>query len=347
MNASPSMPSPVIEHPSGSAAPGSSRRIDTLDWTKGLLIICMVVYHGINYSAFRPLAFQFLAFLPPSFILITGFLAGQVYAAKYDLGTWKPYLRLATRGFKLLLVFTILNLVHCIAIKRGIFEGVGEFAARATSIFLSGNGRTGIFEVLLPIAYFLLLAPVLLWLRSRASGSITGCAAAFFLLCLALERSGNAMKNLDFLSVGFIGMAFGLIPMQTIDRLATKWVPILLLYAVYRLCSHFFGETYSVQIFAAIISVLLLYCCALHLRMGGWFQQQMVVLGQYSLLGYLVQIAVLQGVVKVLGGRPQHVAGVFAVCVMTAIATWVIVKTVHQSRRKSRIVDAGYKTIFA
>jgi hypothetical protein len=322
-------------------------RIDALDWTKGSLIICMVIYHGINYSAFRPLAFKFLAFLPPSFILITGFLVGQVYAAKYDLDTWKPYLRLATRGLKLLAVFAVLNFARCVALEHSLLGGANEFAIRASSIFITGNGREGIFEVLLPIAYFLLLAPVLLWLRARASGSITGCAVALFLLCVALEGSGNEMKNLDFISVGFIGMALGLIPMPTINRLATKWAPILLLYVAYRLCSYFFGDTYSVQIFAAIASVLLLYCCALHLRMDGWFGRQTVVLGQYSLLGYLVQIAVLQGVVKVLGGRPQHVAGVVVVCVLTAIATWIIVRTVHHFRRKSRMVDISYKSVFA
>src|ERR1039458_3410046 len=70
---------------SSAVLPVASTRIAALDWTKGALILFMVAYHAINYSAFRPLAFRYLAFLPPSFILITGFLVGQVYAAKYDL----------------------------------------------------------------------------------------------------------------------------------------------------------------------------------------------------------------------------------------------------------------------
>src|SRR6267378_5642012 len=124
-------------------------RIDALDWTKGSLVVLMVIYHAINYSPFRPLAFRFLGFLPPSFILITGFLVGQVYATKYDLTTWRPYLRLAIRGGKLLLLFMGLNLANCVLLEHNIYDGMQEFADRSQTIFLSGNGRAGIFEVLL------------------------------------------------------------------------------------------------------------------------------------------------------------------------------------------------------
>src|SRR5581483_6481535 len=250
-------PSPVVAR--------SSTRIEALDWTKGALIVCMVIYHAINYSAFRPLAFRFLAFLPPSFIFITGFLVGQVYAAKYDLGTWKPYARLAIRGIKLLLLFTFLNFARCVLLEHSLVGGVDNFSARLNSIYLSGNGRAGIFEVLLPIAYFLLLAPALLWFRSRIRGSTILCATAVFCLCQALEMNGQPLKNVDLLSVGVIGMAFGLVRIQTIDSLATKWFLVLFFYLLYRLCSYFYGETYPVQTFAAAVSVLLLYCCALHM----------------------------------------------------------------------------------
>src|SRR3954471_1262204 len=88
-----------------------STRITALDWTKGALIVCMVVYHAINYSAFRPLAFRYLAFLPPSFIFVAGFLVGQTYASKYDLSRTAPYRRLIVRGLKILILFTVFNLL--------------------------------------------------------------------------------------------------------------------------------------------------------------------------------------------------------------------------------------------
>jgi hypothetical protein len=327
--------------------PRPASRIEALDWTKGALVLCMVVYHAINYSAFRPMAFRFLGFLPSSFILIAGFLVGQVYAAKYDLKTWKPYLRLAVRGFKLLVLFLVLNVAYCIILERNFLYGIMEFADRSNAIFLSGNGREGIFEVLLPIAYFLLLAPALLWLRSRVSGAIIFCAAGIFLLCVALEMNGLFYKNLSLLSAGLLGMACGLIPMASTDRFACRWLPVLGVYAFYRLCSYFVGEIYVVQMLGALISLTLIYTCALHLDCASTFGRQMVLFGRYTLLGYLVQIPLIQIIVSIFGGKPDHWLGVSVVTVVATVLLFFIILAVHELRRRSRFIDLSYKSIFA
>ena len=263
------------------AASRPSRRIDALDWTKGALIVLMVIYHAINYSAFPSLAFQLLAFLPLSFLLITGFLVGQVYAAKYDLKTWRPYTRLAIRGSKLFLLFAFLNIAYCIALRRSLSGGMAEFLFRSKAIFLSGNDPAAIFEVLLPIAYFLLVAPVLLLFRSRTSSFIAFCSVVLILVCLGLEISNRPLRNVTLLSIGVMGMAFGLIPIQTIDRLAYKWVPVLLLYLMYRVLSYNFGEPYAIQALASVVGILVLYCCALHQNLSASLHRQMILFGQY------------------------------------------------------------------
>jgi hypothetical protein len=334
--------------PASAVLPVASTRIAALDWTKGALILFMVAYHAINYSAFRPLAFRYLAFLPPSFILITGFLVGQVYAAKYDLRTWKPYMRLAIRGFKLFLIFLVLNIVHCILLERGVADGLWEFGGRSAAIFLSGNGREGIFEVLLPIAYFLMLAPLLLWLRSRGPRFVALCAAGVFLICLLLELNGKSSKNLGLLSAGTLGMTLGLISLDLLDAFARgRLILTLFLYSAYRLCSFLWGETYPVQMFGATVSVLVLYCCAVRLHTEAWPGRQLVLLGQYSLLGYLAQIALLQAVIKIAGGKPQHSAGVIIVALPTAVFLFILIKALHVVRRRSRISDLAYKAVFA
>jgi hypothetical protein len=318
-----------------------------LDWTKGALIVCMVVYHAINYSAFRPWAFRYLAFLPPSFIFITGFLVAQVYAARYDLDTWKPYARLAMRGLKLLILFVSLNVVHCIVLEKGLVDGLWEFADRSEGIFILGNGRTGIFEVLLPIAYFLLFAPILLWVRSRNSAAIPVTTLVIFLLTQLLEIRGVSSKNLALLSAGFIGLAFGLIPMRYIERFARRWTPALLMYAAYRFCSLHWDERYAVQMFGAVATLLLIYCCALSLEAIPGIMSAVVRLGQYSLLAYLAQIALLQGVVKIMGGRPTHWSGVVLAGVATAGLLHVVVIASDYARRTSRAADKIYRAVFA
>jgi hypothetical protein len=307
----------------------------------------MVAYHAISYSAFRPVAFRYLAFLPPSFILITGFLVGQVYATRYDLRTWKPYLRLAVRGGKLLLLFVLLNAVHCVALERSLADGLGEFADRSSVIFISGNGREGIFEVLLPIAYFLLLAPGLLWLRARASAAVALGALLLVGGCVTLEMSGHSSKNLFLLSAGFIGLALGLLPMQWVDRVARMWFPAFLLYALYRFCIYRFGEAYAVQMCGAAVSVFLLYSCALQLRTDSWLGRQVVMFGKYSLLGYLAQIALLQVVVRMAGGKPSHLPGVMLVALVTAGLLFLVIRSANSLRQKSFPVDVVYRAVFA
>jgi hypothetical protein len=337
----------AAEIPRSPAASMAPARIEALDWTKGALILCMVAYHAINYSAFRPLSFRYLAFLPPSFILITGFLVGRVYASKYDLHTWRPYARLLERGAKLLVIFVVLNVLYFIASERSLVDGLGEFGDRALAIFGYGNGRNAIFEVLLPIAYFLLLAPALLWARGRFRSSPLAVAGLVFLLCVALDLRGISIKNLVLLSAGIIGMAFGVFRNQGLNGLAGRWWPALVGYLAYRLSSYYFGERYPVQMFGATSSVFLLYCCAVHCNLGSWVGDQVVFLGRYSLLGYLLQIALLQALVVVCGGKPNHWTGVLAFSCSTAVLLILLVRGVDHLRKRTRLADLCYRTIFA
>ena len=322
-------------------------RIDGLDWTKGALIVCMVIYHAINYSAYRPWAFKFLGFLPTSFIMITGFLVGQVYTAKVGQEAPKIYLRLATRGLKLLALVTGLNIANLIAIEHGVEDGLWEFGARAQELFLTGNGRIGVFEILIPISYFLLIAPLFVWLHSLNRLVVPIVATGLFFLCTFMEIQGLVYKNFSFFSVGVLGMAIGVIPMTTIDSFARRIGRIAAIYGVYRVCSYLFEERYPVQTFGATASILLLY--ALWVRTDGTsgVGKQMITFGKYSLIGYIGQIAVLKILVAAIGGKPQTI---FGVCLLTLAAltlTVAIIAVIHQLRERSNLANVLYKAVFA
>jgi hypothetical protein len=326
------------------AAPKMVQRLDALDWTKGFLVILMVVYHAINYSAFRPLAFKHLAFLPSSFIFITGFLVAQVYTIKYDLSTWKPYLRLAVRGARLLALFLFLNVCYRILHARDFLDGLEDFADRAGSILISGNGREGIFEVLLPISYFLLLAPALLWLRSRAAWAITIVAAVIFILCLELERSGHFSKNLSLLSAGFLGMAVGQVPQDWVRRFARQWTMVLGSYIAYRLSTYLLGEIYPVQMLGAFATLGLIFWLASHLDSEFWPNRQMFFLGKYTLLGYLLQIPLIQ--LLVFRGKPGNWGGVIVVILAATFIEYFVILGIHRSRKRFWLAEKTYGLIF-
>jgi hypothetical protein len=341
------MPLAEVEARHSPAERSAVSRIGSIDWVKGALVVFMVVYHAMNYSAFRPLAFKFLAFLPPSFILIAGYLVGQVYITKYDLSSLKPYVRLALRGTKLLLIFTLLNLGYRLLSAPSLFDGWDEFCTRAGITFISGNSRASIFEVLLPIAYFLLLAPMLLWFRFRVRSFISVTAVCCFVGCVLLQARGSEYKNLELLSAGIIGMALGAIPIQSVDRVARNWLVVLAVYLGYRMLSYAFGDTYALQMIAAAVTVLLLYSIALHLGDDPWISQQLILLGRYSLLAYLVQIGLLQVMVRIMHKKAGHSWEVVGLVIATVLSTYAVVLFVHKLRKLSLMAGVAYNVVFA
>src|ERR1700734_281432 len=117
------MPSQIESQPNRSAVqrldaePTTSspkpQRISALDFTKGALVLIMVLYHWINYFIGPQWEYyQYLRFLTPSFIFITGFMISHVYLSKYDAADPRLPKRLFTRGLKLLGIFVVLNVAR-------------------------------------------------------------------------------------------------------------------------------------------------------------------------------------------------------------------------------------------
>ena len=87
-----------------------AQRISALDFTKGALVLIMVLYHWINYFiGLQWPYYRYLRFLTPSFIFVTGFMISNVYLSKYDAADPRLSKRLFTRGLKLMAVFLALN----------------------------------------------------------------------------------------------------------------------------------------------------------------------------------------------------------------------------------------------
>src|SRR5277367_1026838 len=95
------------------ASAPKAQRISALDFTKGALVLIMVLYHWINYFIGSQWEYyRYLRFLTPSFICVTGFMISNVYLSKYDASDPRLPKRLFTRGLKLLAVFLVLNLAR-------------------------------------------------------------------------------------------------------------------------------------------------------------------------------------------------------------------------------------------
>ena len=324
-------------------------RLAYLDMTKGILVILMVVYHSLNYTNQYHLGFRYLSFLPPSFILITGFLLSTVYAPRYKAGDRRWVGRLLIRGIKLLALFTGLNIVAQFVRSPAYGQSVGveEFFQQWQSVYLLGSGGfAAAFEVLLPIAYLLLLGPVLLALAHQQSLFLTLVTASIVVICAVLDHDGRAIANLNFLSAGVLGMLVGWFVPNPAMLGRYVWIP-LLAYVGYFPLSVAKGYIYIVQLIGACVALALICGLSLRFAAGGWWQQRIMRIGQHSLLSYIVQIAILQVLSRYIGRPPPLSADGLALFLITLALTILIVEFTEWIRNRSTGVEKLYKAVFA
>ena len=99
--------------------PTDFSRDTAIDFTKGALVLFMVLYHWLNYFVGpQGQYYDYLRFLTPSFIFITGFMISQIQLRRYENSGRSLSKRLFVRGLKLLLVFLVLNALVYAAFSR-------------------------------------------------------------------------------------------------------------------------------------------------------------------------------------------------------------------------------------
>lgn len=330
--------------------PPGADRIGSIDFTKGVLVIFMVVYHALNYSAWRTVPGKFMGFLPPSFILITGFLLTNVYTVKYQAGNWSLYRRLLIRGFKLVLIFTVLNVLGNAVVAQnynGQRLSLVGFFGDWQAVFVWGNAPKASFEILLPIGYLLLAAPLLLRAHFSSPAITLGLALMLFVGCSILEQAGVPWSHLSMLGVGVIGAAAGAIPLARVNEmLLRRWSVVVVAFGVYWMCRIVWGQIYPVQVFAACVSVPLIHAVAIRMDTNARLTQEVNRLGRYSLFSYIAQIAILQVLRRVDAYDESAVVAVVCMGVGTLVATWGAVCLVEVFRRRSRWIEGGYRAAF-
>lgn len=327
----------------------SSPRLAALDIGKGLFVLTMVFYHSLNYSSEYFLAFRYMSFLPPSFIFITGYLVIALYPARYAENRRKMYIRLIGRGVRLVLIFTLLNLGGLALVKRlHPLDVLAIMRDNAFDIFVIGSGRSAIFEVLLPIGYFLVLSPVVLALHAWGRWPLLLAAVLGVAGTLVLNRSGYSPENLNLLMAGVLGAATA--PFVGLGQLAGGRVRLVALgvaFVAYELVGLKWGHVFEVQLLGATLAVFFALAVGQCVLVQPWVVRRVVVLGQYSLLAYILQIAILQVILRIVGRpAPWSLPFYFWMAVTTVLMTLAIEATVRL-RRSSPVSDRLYRAVFA
>lgn len=335
-----------------------AQRIPALDFTKGALVLIMVLYHWLNYFyGPRGDVYRYLRFLTPSFIFITGFLVSNVYLSRYGVTDPRLPWRLVQRGLKILGVFVGLNVIRTLMLPLAAQDQL--FAEHSSirsllDIYVVGTNLGGgqakavAFYVLVPIGYLLVLSALLLVGARFYRYFFHFVFAFFFLSVVALDRNGTSSVNLQLLTIGLLGVILGYIPIERINRFVKHPYLLVAAYLCYVWAITVWNVVYPLQIVGVCLSLMIIYLLGAAGGQPGKVRNIVILLGRYSLLGYIAQIAVLQLLHQAILHTNLDAFSALGGSFCAAVAlTILVVAATDRARRGIGTVDWLYKAVFA
>jgi hypothetical protein len=348
-------PVPRVAAPRTASAP-KTQRISALDFTKGTLVLIMVLYHWINYFVGPEWEYyRYLRFLTPSFIFVTGFMISNVYLSKY--ATDDPHLskRLFIRGLKLLAVFLVLNLARIYimpALGTGVVPQNLLDVRNMFIIFVSGNapvvgGKLMSFSILVPISYLLMISGVLM-LPFKFYRHTFHAVCAFFLMSIVVcGFVGVESPYLELITIGMIGVLSGFVPIAAINDFVRHPYMLAFAYVCYTVAITIWNVPFALQMVGVPLSLMVIYLVGISRSDDGKIRGEIVLLGKYSLFGYISQIAILQ----VLAASLRHANFGFLLLSVSFVAAFALtiisVEAVDRLRARVARIDKLYRTVFA
>jgi hypothetical protein len=335
-------PRPVV-----SGRSSSTKRISSLDFIKGVLVLVMVLYHWMNYFVQGQAFYRYLRFLTPSFIFITGFITTQIYLSRYEISGSNLSRRLIHRGLKILAIFVVLNAGRSLLVERSIsLSSAALIGTYVTGNIPEGNEKAAAFNILVPISYLLFLLSLLLVLARRWKYIVPAVCLLLFISVLVLNSFGSKSGYVELLSLGLLGASVGYVPMRKIESLAKYRLVITAGYLCYLGALSVWGEVYVLQVIGVCLSLAVIYL--LHGADGGSdrIRQNIALLGRYSLIGYIGQIAILQAIRFGVREIRLDVIGQSVALVAAILLTLLMVWIVDQLRAKAVGVDRVYVALF-
>lgn len=327
-----------------------------LDFTKGALVLIMVLYHWINYFLVG-MDNRYLRFLTPSFIFITGFLISNVYLSKYGASDPKLPRRLVQRGIKILAVFAALNLLRYALTSSGNVRGQLTSSLPTVDtlfdMFVVGSGLGGgeakllAFSILIPIGYLLLLAAfVLLFARFYAYSFHVVCGISV-LSVFILSFQEITSSNLELISIGLLGVVAGYCPLEKIDASVQHPYFLGFAYLLYLGAITYWNILYPLQVVGVFLSLAIIYLVGRDRGNRGPIKRCIDLLGKYSLFGYIAQIAILQVLRRAAIRLPSIELALALSFLLAFVLTISCVELMDRMRAGSRAVDKAYKAVFA
>ena len=334
-----------------------STRDTAIDFTKGALVLFMVLYHWLNYFVgTQGQYYDYLKFLTPSFIFITGFMISQIQLRRYQSSGRSLSKRLFVRGAKLLGLFLVLNALAYAALSRVQvpFSLWGKsLLGFSWAAFVVGTSRAAdgeksvIFNILVPIAYLLIVSAGVVGFTRRVKSAFY-CTLGVLIAAIILIRFWD-LDNLylDLLMVGVLGVVSGFARSQQIAFVVGRPYLLTVLYCLFLAVITMWGVPLPLQIASVILTTALLYTAGSQSARPGAARRRTILLGKYSLLAYIAQIAILQGLRRIPFLSQHGIGAALGALLLCVLLTVMIGEAVDFARPKSKIANDLYRLVFA
>jgi peptidoglycan/LPS O-acetylase OafA/YrhL len=341
----------------GTANSPKGRRIPALDFTKGSLVLIMVLYHWLNYfSGMQWAYYRYLRFLTPSFIFITGFMISNVYLSKYAAADPRLSMRLLTRGLKLIAIFLVLNLSRIFVIPllgTGFLVQNPLDLGNIFAVFVSGNlpaagGKLVSFSILVPISYLLMFSGALMLpYRLYKYTFHLVCVLLLLSIFIILGLTGARSYNLEFITIGMLGVVTGFMPIEAINDFVRHPYALAFAYMGYAIAITIWDTPFLLLTVGVLLSLAVIYLVGTRDSESGTTRSEVILLGKYSLFGYISQVAILQ----ILSAGFRRVSLGFTALAVSFLAAFALtiasVELMDRARTRLAGVARLYKAVFA
>jgi len=334
----------------------NAERDPSLDFVKGLLVLGMIAYHaGVSFipdTRVRSILLDgLLNFVSGSWVFICGLIITTHYHSRFQTEARDVSIRLWVRAVKLILLFSVLNLLVILLGVRPSSELLNH--TTLAKVFIHGDGKLSSFGILLGIGYVLLLGPLFLAFR------MTGVAVSIMAIVTEeyLVQTGHVIPgNYWIVLCGLAGMTIGATIWPSFVKVICviphkRWMLILMALSAV-------GAYYAVSIGWSVnrghLPVYLWgvagVLAALYLS-HGWFVSMPTIngwlrlVGRYSLISYLFQMALFR-----LALSAQSFLAValpyWWMFVIVVLMVSVMISLLDREIRKNVIFQKSYQLVF-
>jgi hypothetical protein len=331
------------------------KRDEIFDFIKGILVIGMVVYHSLNYfTTGYSVIYDYFSFVARGFILLSGFMCGAIYYSKFQKDRYYVLKRLPIRAFKLISIFLIINISIGMLAGRmgsGNSDAANSILAWTRITLLEGAPYLSSFEILVPIAYVLLISP--LFFHKTGFGINLIYVIIFSYMAFSLFDI-DLSYNLNCLLIGIGGISIGLVYTRInkyLDNIYLRSglaVFLTIIYVILIPMGFDIRQNILITFVYICIVIFNLYSLGRLLNLKKCFSSKIIIIGRYSLFLYIGQIVILHILRSMINTRfSVNDLGLWIIIVSVNIAMVIAATFTEFLRSNSKIMDKAYRLIFA